>query len=86
MSIPDFGVRFSGLGIVGCKFDVSGKAFGTYTNATGVLSISSRESLTVHNVTGCGGLINNSDNAIFFGPITITNGAGGHPQLHHNSS
>lgn len=74
-----------GLGIVSCDFSMTGTAHDTYTNATGVLSIS-RASLHVTNVTGCGGLINSSDNATISGPITVTNGAGSHPQIHHNTS
>lgn len=83
--ITNIGVRATGTGIVNCDFSVTGSASATYTNATGVLSVTGAH-LHVTNVSGCAGLINSSDNATFHGPITITNSTGGHPQLHHNTS
>lgn len=68
-----------------CSFSASGTASGTYTNATGLLN-TSKANLTLKVITGCAPLIATGNKATFTGPITVTNGTGGHPQLHHNTA
>lgn len=68
-----------------CSFSVTGSAMGSYTNATGVLSIHSAN-LTVHGGgLLCAGLVNSGDPANYSGPLTISNSTGGHPSIHQVS-
>lgn len=85
-SITNINLKATGTGIVNCDFSVTGTAFGTYNNSDGGILSVSRATLHVTNVTGCGGLINSSDNATFRGPITVHNANSTHPILHHNTS
>lgn len=57
-----------------CSFDVNGSVEGTYTNGTtSTLSTSATGStLTISNVSGCFGIINEGDSATFVGTYQIT--------------
>jgi hypothetical protein len=63
-----------------CSFSASGTATGTYTNGTGVLSTKSA-ALTLKVNKGCAPLIATGNKATYTGPITVTNGTGGHPAI-----
>ncbi|MFI1828819.1 hypothetical protein ACH41E_20560 [Streptomyces sp. NPDC020412] len=66
------------LGVLTCEFDVVGEVSVSYSNGTGVLSVSnSGRLLTVANASpGCAGIAQNGDHPTFNGDFTVT-GAGG---------
>lgn len=68
-----------------CSFSASGTATGTYTNATGILNTTGA-TLHIKVITGCAPLLATGNTATYTGPLTVVNGTGGHPQLHHNTT
>ncbi len=73
------------LSVLTCTFDVTGEVNATYTNSTGVLSVSNTDrQLTVVNASaGCAGIAADGDHPTFNGDYTVVTPAGGtaHPTL-----
>ena len=56
-----------------CKFTVTGKASGTYTNSTGILAINSTAGeLTVSNPVNCGAIVTTATKPTFKGNYAVT--------------
>lgn len=55
---------------------------------TGVAATGAVTAATLHisNVNGCLGQVSNGNTATFSGNLSIKNGTGGHPIIHHNTS
>jgi hypothetical protein len=68
------------VSMTGCSFDVGGSASGFYTNSTHKLTVTSKlpitplnkAQLTVSNVSGCAGLVNNGDHPSFTATYTVS--------------
>ncbi|MFJ6072584.1 hypothetical protein ACIQFU_17315 [Streptomyces sp. NPDC093065] len=61
-----------------CKFTVTGKASGTYTNSTGVLAINSTAGeLTVSNPVNCGAIVTTATKPTFKGNYAVTEASTG---------
>jgi hypothetical protein len=68
------------VSMTGCSFDVTGSAPGFYTNSTHKLTVTKNlpitplntARLTVSNVVGCGGLVNNGDHPTFTSTYTVS--------------
>jgi len=69
-TITSAGASVSDPGI--CSFNVSGSVTGSYTNSPATLSVAADNStLTISNVNGCLGIINEGDSATFVGSYSI---------------
>jgi hypothetical protein len=68
------------VSMTGCAFDVKGSAPGFYTNGTHKLTVTKNlpitplntAKLTVSNVSGCSGFVNNGDHPTFTGTYTVS--------------
>lgn len=68
------------VSMTGCSFTVTGSAPGFYTNSTHKLTVTNTlptpalntAQLTVSNVTGCGGLVNNGDHPSYTATYTVS--------------
>lgn len=68
------------VSMTGCSFTVSGSAAGSYSNSTHNLTMNpkppitplNKAQLTVANVSGCAGLVNNGDHPTFTGTYAVS--------------
>jgi hypothetical protein len=68
------------VSMTGCSFDVTGSAPAFYTNGTHKLTVTkklpitplNKAQLTVQNVSGCAGLVNNGDHPTFTSTYTVS--------------
>jgi hypothetical protein len=68
------------VSMTGCSFTVTGSAPGFYTNGTHKLSLTPKlpvtplnsAKLTISNVSGCGGLVNNNDHPTYKSTYTVS--------------
>ena len=68
------------VSMTGCSFDVTGSAAGFWSNKTFKLTVTpkppitplNKAQLTVANVSGCAGIVNNGDHPTFTGTYTVS--------------